>query len=172
MILIPGMKELESLIPVLLGSMRFGNLEMRQLIRAIQSRGSAGGFRPDTIYTGGFARTVAAGSGTQVITGIPWKAYMIFFLARSTSEIAAGGTSIGFAFDPATGLAPTALQRLTGTGVYWAGLSNAVKVWESGTQDWVGDIASVNNGGFSFTWTMTGTPAQGADVNYAAFRRG
>src|SRR3990167_5826132 len=97
---------------------------------------------------------------------------MIFVLARASSEIAAGGTSIGFTFDPAVGFGEVALQRLTGTGVYWAGASNMVNIYESGTKNWVGDLNSVTIDGFVITWTMTGTPSIDADVNYMAFARG
>lgn len=141
------------------------------------SEGPEGAYTIGRIYSGSFARTVAAGSGDQLITGIPFKPYMIFFVAASTSETASGGASIGFGFDPALSLTKVGLFRLTGAALYWATSSNAVRLWESGTIEWAGDISAIAlaAGGtttVTFTWVMTGTPTFGADVSYAAFGRG
>ena len=171
MILLPGMKEFETILPMVLGSMRLGEFNMRALIREVQSKSSMGGFNPKQMHSGSFSRTVVAGSGTVTISGVPFKPFLIFFLSANTTEIAAGGASVGFGFDPDLGLTKTALFRLTGTGVYWAASNDDVRLFTSTGNEWQGNIAASLNTGFTFTWTKTGTPGAGADVSYSAFRR-
>ena len=178
-------KDFMTIIPFLMGSVRYGirrdgrsgdgaggETGMRRTIDETQARSLTGAFHPEIIHTGTFTRTVAAGSGTQVITGIPLKPFMIFFLAASATLDGQGGSSIGFDFDPATGLDAATLFRILGAELGWGLTTSAIRLFSSSGNEFEGSISAVSKEGFDFTWTMTGTPQSTAEVSFVAFRKG
>ena len=119
----------------------------------------------DTRYFGGsFTRDTSLASGTQAVTGVGFQPKaVIFFAAQATSTEASWGFAVGAVLKCISDDKSTA-------GFY--GVSDDMIIAEEtdGGNVYRGTGITYDAGGFTVTWTKTGTPTGTLEIQYIAFR--
>lgn len=138
----------------------------------------AAGSEGQALYTGGaganpswsnsfkvsnFSRDTSLATGTQAVTGVGFKPRAIIFLAvqGSTKEM-----SVGFSDGSSHG----ALYQTSTAGTFSAASSAIVDDQTSGSDSYLGTVASFDADGFTISWTRTGAPTGTLTIYYLALR--
>ena len=120
------------------------------------------------VSIGTFSIDSVTASGTQQITGIPFKPRAFtFFMAKDTggdntaSWGVDNGTTAMVTFTPNTGDTSGNFEFESGFSIYLV---------NSSTTSYTGVVSARNDDGFTITWTRTGAPTGTINIAYAAFR--
>jgi len=115
-----------------------------------------------------FSRDTTLATGTQSVTGIGFKPKTILFFA---SEGNTGEASFGFSNEPITGGSTSNLsvncRTATSPGTFNANTSSIFS-WQSSGVYYQGSLASIDNDGFTISWTKVGATTGTLQVAYLA----
>ena len=121
---------------------------------------------PLFVDIGSFDRDSSVATGTQGVTGVGFQPRAVIFLAAESSVV--GEMSIGF---DKSGSRFVVADRYNNTANTWVRLSSqSIKVIHSGSDEYSGNIQSMDADGFTISWIKTGSPTGTFSVGYMAFR--
>lgn len=121
-----------------------------------------------TTQIGSFSRDTTIASGTQAVTGVGFKPRAIIFFACQDGS---GEASFGFSDINLTGTSGengvVNSRTATSPGTFF---SNAASIYafESAGNTYSGSIDTLDDDGFTITWTRVGTPSGTLEVTYLA----
>ncbi len=121
-----------------------------------------------TTKVGTFDRDTTLASGTQSVTGIGFKPKTILFFANEANT---GEASFGFSSEPVTGGSTANVsvncRTATSPGTF---NSNAASIFsfQSSSDYYQGSLSSIDNDGFTISWTKTGATTGTLSVAYLA----
>ena len=116
------------------------------------------------VKLGSTTRDLTTASGTQSITGIGFAPKIIFVTAAINGG--AAGHSMGWS----NGSVHACHQVLGSSGFGTTAFCIYVTDDGTGASYQTATVSSVNNDGFTLSWSKTGTPSNTATVNYLAMR--
>lgn len=112
-------------------------------------------------WTGSFTRNMATASGSQSITGVPFKPSSIEFHA-----VVGSTNTFGWGFADASGNSDTMVQTSAGKGDTFSSACVAIEI--DGSNYYSAALASNDLAGFTLNWTKTGSPTGTMTVFYKA----
>ena len=139
------------ILPMLLGSLRFvgrPGLAANTLSRAGSARRGRSG-------VGNFTRNMETASGAQAITGIGYRSSLLFFLAVNSSG---SDDEASFGYSNVTTDECICTPTDTTAGPWTQTTAACVNIIKSSVNNYKGQISSVENDGFTMTWTRGGSP--------------
>jgi hypothetical protein len=117
---------------------------------------------------GNFSRDTTIASGTQSVTGVGFKPRTIIFFScqDGTGEASFGFSDINFTGTSGENGVVNS-RTATSPGTFF---NNAASIfaYETATDFYSGSISTLDNDGFTITWTRTGTPSGTLEVTYLA----
>ena len=126
---------------------------------------------PEGAYTvgrsavGNFDRDMTLASGTQAITGVGFRPYLVIFLG-----VRSGSGEITWGFD--NGTTRNSMSRAVATGNFNSSTGASMRFDEAASTLYDATSLTMDADGFTVTWDKTGTKTGTATVLYLAFARG
>lgn len=111
---------------------------------------------------GSFSRDTTTASGTQAITGVGFKPSAVIFFSNINTT-----TAVSVGMDNTT---TTTNYFGTGSGNFAGSGSASITGYVSGGNTYDGKITSMDDDGFTITWTKTGSPTGTLSCLYLAIR--
>lgn len=117
-------------------------------------------------YVGSFTRDISLASGTQAVTGIPFRPSAVLFLAGFAS--AASASSKGF--DDGDTAVSLYHNHSVSADTEIISTTSSVFLQSTAGNNYAGRILTREASGFIFNWTKTGAPAGTATIVCLAFK--
>lgn len=124
------------------------------------------GLRGISMKAGSFTRDMTAASGSAAVTGVGFKPRAVIFLAGDPSS-AADNASVGID----DGASPGSLANLNSISAgKWFVPASSIYLFQGASTSQVGSISSMDDDGFTVSWTKTGSPTGTMTIRYLAIR--
>lgn len=117
-------------------------------------------------FCGSFTRDITTATGTQAVTGIPFRPSAVMFLAGFT----AGSEAWSVGIDDSDAPELIYSRHLVTADTVSALAGQSIGIQGTAGNNYLGNINTLDASGFTISWTKTGAPSGTATIYYLAFR--